>query len=81
LFRRELIERQVPIEGVDHPIAVRPNLTIVIEVNAMRVGVAGVVEPKPSAMLAIAFRVEQQVDVPLVGLRRTVGDERFDLFG
>ena len=52
VFDRELIERHVRVERLDHPIAVRPHLAEVVDVDAVRVGVAGRVEPVPAAMLA-----------------------------
>ena len=52
LLDRELVERHVAVEGVDDPIAIGPDLAIVVEVDAVRVGVAGRVEPVAAAMLA-----------------------------
>ena len=53
LLDRELVERHVVVEGADDPIAVRPDLTIVVEVQAVGVGVAGRIEPKAGHMLAV----------------------------
>ena len=49
---RELIERQVAIEGGHHPLPVGPHFAKVIVVDAVRVGVARVVEPVATTMLA-----------------------------
>ena len=52
LLDRELIERHVAVEGVDDPIAIGPDLAVVVDVDAVRVAVAGHVEPVAAAMLA-----------------------------
>ena len=79
LLDRELVERLVLVEGVDDPVAVGPDLAVVVEVDAVRVGVAGGVEPVAAAMLAPVRRRQQLIDVLLVGVRRLVVDERLDL--
>ena len=67
LLDRELVERQVAVERVDDPVAVGPHLAVVVEVDAVRVGVAGRVEPVAAAMLAPVRRRQQLVDELLVG--------------
>ena len=52
LLDRELIERHVPVESIDHPIAIRPVLAIVVEVDAVGVGVSSVIQPVAAAMLS-----------------------------
>ena len=49
----------VAVEGVDHPVAVRPHLAVVVEVDAVRVGVAGRIEPVAGAVLAPVRRGQQ----------------------
>ncbi len=41
LLDGELVEGHVGIEGVDHPVAVRPDRAVVVEVEAVGVGIAG----------------------------------------
>src|SRR4051812_12507691 len=41
LFDGELIEGFVAIEGADDPIAVGPHFAVIIEVNAVAIGIAG----------------------------------------
>ena len=48
--------------------------------DAVRVGVAGGVEPVAAAVLAPVRRRQQPVDVLLVGVGRLVVDERLDVF-
>ena len=56
----EPVERHVAVEGVDHPIAIRPHLAVIVDVEAVRVGVARGVEPVAGAMLALMLRREQR---------------------
>ena len=48
-------------------------------VEAVRVGIAGDVEPVPAPALAIARRRQQPLDHPFVGVGPLVGEERVDL--
>ena len=75
LFDRELFERQVAIEGIDHPIAVHPDLTLSVGVVAVRIGVAGDVEPVPAPALAIGGRIKQALHNAFVGAWRGVFDK------
>ena len=69
LFDRELVERQVPIERLDHPLAIGPDLAEIIEVNAVRVGVAGDVEPVAAPVLAPLRRFQKMIDQPRIRIR------------
>ena len=53
LLDGELIERLVTVERLHDPVAVGPHLTIGVEVQAMRIGVAGGVEPVTGAVFAV----------------------------
>ena len=64
LLDRELIERQVAVERVDDPVAPRPHAAVAVDVVAVRVGVAGGVEPRHRHALAVARRLQQRVDAP-----------------
>ena len=79
LLDRELVERQVAVEGVDDPVAPRPHAAQAVDVVAVRVGVAGRVEPGHGHPLAVARRLQQRVDALLVGVGRRVGEEGVDL--
>ncbi len=79
LLERELIERQIAIEGLDHPVAVGPHLAIVVEVNPVGVPVASIVEPVPGPVFTIPLRFQHPVDVPQVRFGRIVRDKRLDL--
>ena len=81
LLDRELIERHVGVEGVDDPIAIRPDRARPVLLVAVGVGVAGQVEPAPRPALAVMRRSQQSIDQRLVGSRRWVVDEGVDLFG
>ena len=72
LFDGELVERHVAVEGVDHPVAIRPDLAVVVEVDAVGVGVAGGVEPVAAAVLAPVRRGQQLIDVASRRRRATV---------
>ena len=75
LLERELVEGQVAVERVDHPVAVGPHLAVVVDVDAMGVGIARGVQPVASAVLAVALGGEQDVKVALVGARLVVVHE------
>ncbi len=47
-------------------------------VQAVRVGIAGHVQPVPPPVLAVSRRSQQPVDQPLPGVGSLVGDKRFD---
>src|SRR5207249_199321 len=49
----ELVERQILVEGVDHPVAVLPNGAWPVDGEAVGVGVAGKVEPMASHPFAV----------------------------
>ena len=70
LLDGELVERQIAVEGLDHPVAIGPDLAVVVDVDAVRVAVAGRVQPVARAMLAVMRRGEIAVDHVFVGVRR-----------
>ena len=78
LLDGELVERQVAIEGADHPIAPRPHLFSRIYLVAVRIGVAGGIEPVDGHALAVARRGEKAIDHLFIGVRRAVGQERIE---
>ena len=49
-------KRQVAVERLDDPVAIGPHLAVVVEVQAVRVGVARGIEPVAGAMLALVRR-------------------------
>ena len=79
LLDRELVERQIAVEGADHPVAPRPHAAIAVDVVAVRVGVAGGVEPRHGHPLAVVRRLQERVDALLVGVGRTVGEKGVEL--
>jgi hypothetical protein len=78
LLDREPVEGQVAVEGVDHPVAVGPDLAEVVDVNAVRIGVAGRVEPLKDHALPVARRGEQTVHQAFVSGGCAVVDESVD---
>ena len=79
LLDREVAEGEVAVEGVDHPVAVLPGGAALVLLVAVRVGVAGEVQPGPRPALAVVGRGEEAVDDLLVGVRAAVGEEGVDL--
>ena len=75
----EAIERQVPVERRNHPVAPRPHLAHAIVLIAVRVGVARDVEPFGGHLLAVGGGGEQAIDDFLVRVRGAIGDEGVDL--
>ena len=84
LETQELIVRQVLVESVYYPVAVGVGVGVTalfLEDIALRVGVAGDVEPVTSPAFAEGRRGEQAVDEFLGRLRVLVGDEGGDFLG
>ena len=81
LLGGEPVERQVVVERLDHPIAVRPHLPFAVDRITVRVRVARTVEPVPPPALAVVVASEQPVDALFVGLRTRVRNEGGDLLG
>ena len=75
----EDVEGQVVVEGLHDPVAVGPHAALVVEVQAVRVGVAGGVEPAAGHVFAIARRSQEAFDDLVVGLRGVVCEEGVDL--
>ena len=59
---RELVERHVGIEGGDDPVAILPDRARGVDVVAVGIGVAGLVEPGPGPPFAEMGRGQQPVD-------------------
>ena len=81
LLHRKPVEGQVPVEGPDDPIAVRPHLAVVVEVQPVRVGVAGRIEPVACPVLAPLRGVHEAIHPALVGVGARVADELLNPFG
>ena len=62
LLECELVEGLIAVEGLHDPVAVRPHLAIGVEVQAVRVGVAGGVEPVAGAVFAVGRQGHQLID-------------------
>lgn len=76
LLDRELVEWQVVVESFDDPITVGPQLPFVVEMEAMRVAVAGHVEPMTGHLLAVPRAGEKPVHEFLVGVGSRIGEKR-----
>ena len=72
LLDGKLIEGLVAVERADHIIAVRPDVTAVVEMQTVSIGVPGVVEPVACALFPESRPSEQSVDKMLVCVRRRV---------
>ena len=79
LLDRESVERLIAIKGVDDPLTVRPNLAVVVEMQAMRVGVASGIEPVAGAMLAVLRLGHPSVHELVVGIGGLVHHKRLHL--
>ena len=79
MFDGELIEWHVRVEGLNDPIAVRPHLTEVVQVQPVRIGVTCGVQPIARHVFAVMGRLEQPVDDVLVRLGGLVGQKAVDL--
>ena len=79
LLDGETVEGEIAVESLDHPVAVGPHLAVVVDVNAVRVGVARCVEPVAGAMFTVARRGEQAVDQLFIGVAGLVAEEGLDV--
>ena len=70
LLDGELIERQIAVVSIDHPIAIRPDRALVIQMQPVRVAIARLVQPMMGHLLAIARRSEQPIHHLFVSVRR-----------
>ena len=76
LLHGELIEGQIAVEGPDHPIAIGPDLTFIIQVEPVGIGVARDVEPMAPHLFAILRAVHQAIHPPLIAPGTGVCQER-----
>ena len=78
LFDGELIEWHVCIEGINNPIAIRPCLPFVVQVQPMRIAITGNVEPMLGHLLTEARRgkilVNELAIVRIGGIRNETLD-------
>ena len=75
LLDGELVERQIGIQGSDHPVAIGPEAAEVIPLITMRVSVAGQIEPHAGPTNPELVATEQPVDQPLVSIGIWLGKE------
>ncbi len=81
LFHGKLIEWLVAVEGSDHIIAVRPDVAIVVEMQPIGIGIAGVVQPVARPLLAVTWPCQQPVHQVFIGLWRRIILKRLHLRG
>ncbi len=77
----EAVEREVLVQGSDHPVPIGPDRAQAVFLVAHRICVAGQVQPDPGPALAIGGRAEQAVDQSVVRTGRVVLRECFRLRG
>src|SRR4029453_10164426 len=80
LLDGELVEGHIPVEGVDDPVAIRPDRTRQILFKTVGVGITRRVEPPPSPALAVMGRREQPLDQLLISLGALVVEKPVALF-
>ena len=81
LLDGEAVERQIAVEGVDHPIAPAPHVARPVGLVAVGVAVARRFHPAEGHALAIARRRQQTIDHLAVGVGRSILKKRVDLRG
>src|ERR1035438_9538016 len=72
LFHRELVEWLVAVEGANYIVAIRPDVSIVIEMQTVSIGVAGVIHPIAGPLLAITRPRQETIHQVFIGSRRLV---------
>src|SRR5690349_10157469 len=73
-----MVVRKVAVERADYPVAIEPYLANGIFLVAVRIGVAGRVEPDASPAFSIVRRGKQTIDLFLIGSRTRVGKKCID---
>ncbi len=81
LLDRELIERHVAVERVDHPIAVMPHHARIVIAKSVGVGIARGVQPVAAPALAVMRRSQQAIHKAVICIRTAVGEKGVDLRG
>ena len=81
LLDHELVVGQIPVQGLDHPVPIFPDLAGQVVVVSVGVGVAGQVEPVASPALAVVGGTQKIVDEALVGVRARIFQKRLHLPG
>ena len=72
LLDHEAVIGHVRVEGVNDPIAIEPDLARLVLLKAVRIGVAGSVQPDAPPALAVMRRCEQTIHQASIGARRRV---------
>ena len=75
LFERELIERLVSVERIDHVVAIGEDALVLVTVVADRVRKPDDVQPGRRHSFAEVRRIEQSAHLPLVGSRVLIVQE------
>src|SRR5207244_1078326 len=79
LLDNELVVGQVAIQRADHPIAIEPDLALLILLESIGVGVARRIQPVPPPALAVMRRSEESLHLLLIGVPAPVGEKSIDL--
>ena len=81
LIDRKLIERLIPIERRDDPIAPSPHETLEIRLIPIAIRISRAIQPLHRHPFPIARRRQQSIDYFLIRIRGTIFHESFDFFG
>ena len=79
LLDDELVVGQVAIQSADHPIAIEPDLALLVLLESVGVGVARRIQPVPPPALTVMRRRKEALHLFLVGVPAPVGKEGIDL--
>ena len=71
----ELVERHVGVQAADHPVAIRPDLTVAVLLIPVGVGVPGQVEPPPRPPFAIPRAGNESLDEFFIRVGRGIREE------
>ena len=80
LLDGELVERHVGVEGPNDPVPIRPDGTIVIQVQPVGVAVSGRIEPVPGHVFPVMGRSQQAVHQAPVSPGPPVGQKAVHFF-
>ena len=80
LFDAELVEGHVLFESGNHPIAIRPNRAVIVDVDAVGIGVARGVEPVAGHLLGVRGGLEHAGNSLFVCVGAGVFEKCADVF-
>ena len=78
LLDDEFIVGHIVVEGIDDPIAIKPNVAQLVFFETVGIGIARGIEPQTAPAFAVVRRGQQALDLFFVGINAFVSQKRID---